>query len=326
MSQFTITYKGDATRDGFDMAVIGESMMGFNSLLKDFYKACGIDGELQVRTSEVKQGSVIITGQLIAEITTQLIANPDLFLEALKQVDIDLWQQLSNFLSALGNADKTINDFFKERQFTSDVVSGIIAGVAGGLLVWWLTTRKERKLDKRLTKLEQKIESLRKGKRFNKALKPLQENGYDSVTYAAQTIPSQQKQVTISDGDLDAILPEDDKILPEYENGNRFSATGEVKSLSSARGERVGITFHDLKFGSRTYTAFPDDKHTSASYRNLYGEVVTGEFEVYRKSMFKVPEFKIMSLEKLQTELAVEEGQPLHGDLPDDQSAEGQQL
>ena len=38
MSQFIITYKGAAAQDGFDMAVIGESMMGFNSLLKDFYK------------------------------------------------------------------------------------------------------------------------------------------------------------------------------------------------------------------------------------------------------------------------------------------------
>lgn len=307
MSRFTITYKGDATRDGFDMAVIGESMMGFNSLLKDFYKVCGIDGELQVKTSEVKQGSVIITGQLIAEITTQLIANPELFLEALKQVDIDLWQQLSNFLSAVDNVDKTINDFFKERQFTSAVVSSIVGGVPSGLLVWWLAAKMERKkADKNISKLEQKIESLKKSKRFNRALKPLQENGYDSVTYAAQTVSNQQKQVTISDNDLDAILPEDDKILPEYENSTRFSATGEVKSLSSARGERVGITFHDLKFGSRTYTAFPDDNHTSASYRNLYGEVVTGEFEVYRKSMFKMPEFKIVSLEKMQTELNIE--------------------
>lgn len=307
MSQFTITYKGDATKDGFDMAVIGESMMGFNSLLKDFYRACGIDGELQVKTSEVKQGSVIITGQLIAEITAQLIANPELFLEALKQVDIDLWQQLSNFLSAIGNADKTINDFFKERQFTSDIISGTVTGVVGGVLVWWLTTRKDKKLDKRLTKLEQKVETLRNGRKFNGALKPLQENGYDSVTYVAQTVSNQQKQVTISDNDLDAILPEDDKILPEYENGNRFSTTGEVKSLSSARGERVGIRFGDLKFEGRTYTAFPDDNHTSASYRNLYGEAVVGEFEVYRKSMFKVPEFKIVSLEKLQTELAIED-------------------
>lgn len=307
MSQFTITYKGDATRDGFDMAVIGESMMGFNSLLKDFHKACGIDGELQVKTNEVKQGSVIITGQLMAEITAQIIANPDLFLEALKQVDVNLWQQLSGFLSAIGNADKTINDFFKERQFTSDVVSGIISGVVGGLLVWWLTTRKERKFDKRLTKLEQKIESLRKGRRFNKALKPLQESGYDSVTYAAQTTSSLQKQVTIDDGDLDAILPEDDRILPDYENGMKFSGTGVVKSLSFARGERVGIAFHDGKFGNRTYPAFPDDGHTSTSYRNLYGEDVTGEFEVYRKSMFKVPEFKILSLEKLQTEMISEE-------------------
>lgn len=308
MSQFTITYKGDATIDGFDMAVIGESMMGFNSLLKDFYKACGIDGELQVKTSEVKQGSVIITGQLIAEITTQLIANPELFLEALKQVDIDLWQQLSDFLSAVNNVDKTINDFFRERQFTSAVVSSIVGGVPSGLLVWWLAAKMERKkADKNISKLEQKIESLKKSKKFNRALKPLQENGYNSVTYVAQTVANQQKQVTISDNDLDAILPEDDKILPEYENGNRFSATGEVKSLSSARGERVGITFHNLKFGSRTYTAFPEDGHTSANYRNLYGEAVTGEFEVYRKSMFKVPEFKIVSLERMQTELSIED-------------------
>lgn len=322
MSQFTITYRGDATQDGFDMAIIGESMMGFNSLLKDFYKVCGIDGELQVKTSEVKQGSVVIVGQLIAETTTQLIANPDLFLEALQQVDINLWQQLSDFLPVIGNVDKTINDFFNERQFTSDIMSGVVSGI----LVWWLTTRKERKLDKRLTKLEQKIEPLRKSNKFNKALKPLQESGYSSITYTAQTVYNQQKQVTINDIDLDAILPEDDNILPEYENGNRFLATGVVKSLSSARGERVGITFHDSKFGNRAYTAFPDDNHTSASYRNLYGEAVTGEFEVYRKSMFKVPEFKIVSLEKLQMELAVGDVQPLHGDITGNKSVEGRQL
>lgn len=306
MSQFTITYRGDATLGGFDMSVIGESMMGFSSLLKDFHKTCGIDGELQVKTSEVRQGSVIITGQLIVELTTQLISNQDLFLEAMKQVDVNLWKQTSDFLSTIGNTDKTINDFFKERQFTSSVVSNIVGGVCAGVLVWWLTTRKERKVtDNRLSKLELKIEALRKGRKFNKALKPLQENGYDSVTYIAQTVANQQKQVTISDRDLGYILPEDDKILTEYENGVRFSDTGEVISLSSARGERVGIRFTNQKFEGRTYTAFPDDDHTSVSYRNLYGEVVTGEFEVYRKSMFKVPEFKILSLEKLQTELEI---------------------
>lgn len=309
MNQFTITYKGAATQDGFDMAVIGGSMIGFNSLLKDFYKACGIEGELQVKTTAVKQGSVIVEGLLIAEITSRIAENPELFLEALKQIDHNLWQQLSNFLSAIGNADKTINDFFKDRQFTSAVVSSIVGGIPVGLLVWWLTTKMERKkVDKRLSKLEQKIELLRKNKKFNKALKPLQENGYDSITYAAQTASNQRKQITVSDSDLDVILPDDDKVLPEYENGVRFSATGKVTSLSSARGERVGVTFHDVKFGSRTYTAFPDDSHTSVSYRSLYGEVVTGEFEVHRKSMFKVPEFKIVSLEKLQTELDVKTG------------------
>lgn len=305
MSQFIITYKGAAAQDGFDMAVIGESMMGFNSLLKDFYKACGIDGEPQIKTTEVKQGSVIITGQMLAEITTQLIVNPDLFLEALKQVDTALWQELSNFLSAIGNAEKTINDFFKERQFTSDVVSGTITGVVGGLVVWWLTARKNKKQNnQKLTKLEMKIESLRNGKKFNKALRPLQESGYDSVTYATQVVTGQQKTVTVNDSDLGAILPADSKILPDYQNGMKFEGVGRVKSLSFARGDRVGIAFyHDAKFGSRIYPAFPDDGHTSTSYRNLYGEDVTGEFEVVRKSDFKVPEFKIISLEKSQAEL-----------------------
>lgn len=308
MSRFTITYKGDATRDGFDMAVIGESMIGFNSLLKDFYNACGIDGELQVKTTEVKQGSVVINGQLLAELTPQLVTNPDLFLEALKQVNYELWQQLSSFLSTLGNAEKGINDFFKERPFTSSVVSGTIASIPGVFLAWWLSNRiDKKKSNNSLTKLEQRIESLRQKRHFNKALKPLQENGYSSITYAAQSVTSQQKQVTIGDDDLGLILPEDDKILPEYENGMRFPATGEVKSLSSARGDRVGITFHGRNFGNRTYTAFPDDSHTSASYRNLYGEAVTGEFEVCRKSTYKVPEFKIVSLEKLQTELIADD-------------------
>lgn len=306
MSNFEITYKGEATQGGFDMAVIGESMMGFNDLLKDFYKVCGISGELQVKTTAVKQGSVIITGQLIAEITGQIAENPELFLEAVKQVSPTLERQMGEFLSAFGNADKTINDFFAERQFTSAVLSGAIASIPGLLLAWWLDRKSKGATNVRMTKLEQRIEGLAKRKRFNKALNPLQDNGYDSITYVSKANNS-TKQAVVRDSDLDKILPEDDKILPDYENGMKFSGTGVVKSLSFARGERVGIAFHDGKFGNRTYPAFPDDGHTSTSYRNLYGEDVTGEFEVCRKSMFKTPEFKILSLDKLQTEMISEE-------------------
>lgn len=284
------------------MAVIGESMIGFNSLLKDFYKVSGIDGELQIKTTSVKQGCVIVEGALVAELTTRLVENPQIFLEALNHVDIELWRQLTTFLSAIGNADKTIEDFFRERPFASSVVSGIIASIPGLLLAWWLDKKKSNKTDARISKLEQKITSLQQHKRFNKAFKPLQENGYDSVTYFAQATTT-KREVIVKDSDLESILPEDEKILLEYENGDQFSATCEIKSLSFARGERVGVSFHDEVFGARTYTAFPGNNHTSASYRNLYGEVAKGEFEVYRKSMLKVPEFKIISLQKQQLEM-----------------------
>ena len=305
MSSFEIVYKGDATQDGFDMAVIGKSMMGFSSLLRDFYKVCGIDGEPQIKTTEVRQGSVIITGQLLAEITAQLITNPELFLEALRQVDITLWEELTNFMSTIGNTEKSINDFFNERQFTAGVISNIVGGVPSGLLVWWLSDRLQRKkTDERISRLERKIEILQRAKKFNKALEPLQANGYDSITYVTHPVAAQQKTVIVEDRDLDMILPEDSKILPNYQNGMKFDGTGKVKSLSFTRGDRVGISFyHDAAFGSRVYPAFPNDGQTSTSYRNLYGEDVIGEFEVVRRSDFKVPEFKIISLEKQQSDL-----------------------
>lgn len=297
-STFKLTYRGPATEDGFDMSVIGESMIGFNNLLKDFHKASGIDGELQVKTTSVHQGCVIVEGLLVAELTTRLIENPQLFLEALNYVNNELWQELNAFLSAIANADKTINDFFKDRP----VDLAVLGTIAGFLLERYLKRKKNQKVDVRISKLEQKLESLQQQRRFNKALRPLQENGYDSITYATQTT-SKKREVIINDSDLESILPEEEKILPELENGARFSEICEIKSLSAARGERVGVSFHNLKFRNRTYTALPDDNHTSASYRNLYGETASGEFEVIRKSMYKVPEFKIVSLEKQQTEM-----------------------
>lgn len=302
MTEFQIIYRGDATLKGFDMAVIGESMMGFNALLKDFYKVCGLEGELQVKTTSVKQGSVIIDGLLIADITNNFIENPELFLNALKQIDLTLWHQLNAYMSAFENTEKSINDFFLGRQFTSDAVSATIASMPGLLLAWWLDKKSNDKTTASVSKIEQKIDGLAKRKRFDKALKPLQENGYDSITYVSKSA-SNTRQVTISDTDLSKILPEEDKILPNYQNGDRFNTTGTIKSLSFARGERVGIAFHDAKFGNRIYPAFPDDGQTTASFRNLYGEDVMGEFEVHRKSLYKVPEFKIIALDKLQGEL-----------------------
>lgn len=307
MSEFQITYKGSATDGGFDMAIVGESMVGFNSLFKDFYKACGIDGELQIRTTSVQQGSVIITGLLVAEITARIIEDPELFIQGLRLVDDAMWRQVSDFLSAIGNADKSINNFFEERQFTASIIAGIVSGVVAGLVVWWFENRKKKDLavtDN--SRLGKKLGFLRQKKRFNRALKPLCENGYDSIALSVgDTV--QRRQVVVDDVDLEYILPEDDKILPEYENGLCFNAEATIKSLSSSHGERVGLTFFDNQFGNRTYTAYPDDGHTSASYRDLYGETVTGEFEVYRKSLYKIPEFKICSMEKLQGEMFAED-------------------
>lgn len=292
MSEFEIRYSGPATDEGFDMKVIGESMVGFDSLIKDFREVCGIKGDIHVKTTAVSKGSVIVSGYLLIEVASHFISNHELFMEAVEYYDPVVFLQLSSFLSDIDNVEKSIEDFFRERQFLSNMLTGIIAGVVVG----WMT--RERQPDK----MSARIEKLRQRGRFDKAMKPLAEEGYHEISFTAKRL-DKQRVASVDDAGYIDLVSDDAQILPDYENGREFTADAIIRSLSSSRGERIGLRFYGPEFGKRIYPAFPDDGYTTASYRHLYNEDVRGRFQVYRKSLYKVPEFKILNLERKQFSL-----------------------
>lgn len=57
MDDMIIKYQGDDA-EGFDLGLLGESFSGMNSVLKELAELTGIEGEIELRTTEITHGSI----------------------------------------------------------------------------------------------------------------------------------------------------------------------------------------------------------------------------------------------------------------------------
>lgn len=301
-----IKYSYDS-QDGFDLGAIGESFMGFDSVLRELLEIAQIEEDVQVKTSKVQQGSIEVLNFII-------LTNPipfhsvEVFLEFLRIAAPELLNGANTFFSALGDHHRTINDYFAKNPVDQTVAEKIVELIAMYLVSSLAISRKLKKhnmIPENTKASDRQIKRLRKmvttGK-YRRALKPMVEGGTSSIKIATLAARRDQ-EVIITEVNVGDLLPDDSMILPEFENGQMVRFTGELQSLQSTHGDSMKIRIDGIDPQNSLLVATPNDETDIEDYAIYFKKKVILTAEIFRKTMYKRPELIIQNMELVQASM-----------------------
>ncbi len=305
-----LRYKGNLPEDDSQMALaeLGQSLIGFDALLKEFARILRIEGELEVRITASKEGSIIVemltvlnnaSGGLPFETVGDL-------LDFLKLTGDALYDQAYSYFNSFGTGYKALNDWAAKNPLGLMIAVGLL-GKAFKVLI--AKARKQKTVadfnDPQLPRrIAEELHRLILKKGFKKALSPLIETEVETIEVA--TDADFQDSVKIDAENLPGYLAEDEMILPELANGSTCNLIGTITSLKSTRGDSLTFQTEDR---SKTYNleALPPAGKTSKDFKNLYRERVNLHAEVVRKSFYQKPKLKIIDVSLRQAELPLDD-------------------
>jgi len=303
-----IRFKGNLPEDDSQIALaeLGESLVGFDSVLKEFARILRIQGELEIRASSPKRGSVIfqIAAQLDHASLALLFSSIGDFLDFLKVAADPTFHQAHDFFNSIENAHKTLNDWASKHPVDFAVLSALFAKAA---LMLFKKARKNKDTvdysDKEIPKrVAEELHKLIGKHGFKKALKPIVEDKVESIEVSCEKAFA--VSVKVDHGSLQDYLAEDEQILPHLQNGSVCKLTGTVTSLKGTRGDSLTL---QIEHGGETFNldTLPAQGATSKSYKDLYKEAVNVEAEVIRKSLYQKPKLKLQSINRVQSVLGL---------------------
>lgn len=295
----------DQENTGFDLSSLGESFIGFNTVFKELFEISEISGELEIKTVRISEGSIIteIALNVLTNIPFDNIKHLQDFLEF---TDQELLTQLHNYLSQFQNAHKSINDFFKEFPFDQEVLI-VLLTIFITRMVSTAPLEKEKIviIDREKNKIPQRyakrLHQMVRERKFKKALKPIIENNVSEI--AMSTTKVFKKPVSINESNFEDYLGEEEKILPNLQNGDTHSFTGEILALQSTRGEVLKFKAYGIEPKYQLLIAHPSDDQSTEDFMEFYKKEVNIKAEIFRKSLYKKPEIIIKGIELVQQKL-----------------------
>lgn len=308
MSDILIKYiEKEQNSSGFDLGLLGESFSGFNDTFKELFEISGIQGELRIKTTEITHGSILVSNSL--QIILSGIPFQDIrsFLDFVQIAAPQMFVKASEYFNQIGNAHTSLNDYFNTHEFDSQLFN-VLAAVFFTKLISVKQSQENNPTalvsigtinisQRYIDKLNQTIHM---GK-FKKALKPLIEDNISAIEITP--VSNEDEQVIIDQNNFNNYLPEEEMILPDFENGMIKELKGKLVKLQSTRGEKMSFTCYGIEQKHSLLTAYPDDGKNTEDYTNFYKKDVVVKAEVCRVSIFKKPDIKIKEIELLQEEL-----------------------
>ena len=299
-----IKYEGD----GFDLGVLGESFSGFSSILKDLGELSGIQGEIQIQTTRIEHGSVNVYNVINFIISSNPFTSPQDLYEFLKIASPELLHHVQSYFSEIGGVHRDINTYFKEHPFEAGVLGNLFTQFLIGSFRWAGKLKKnpinfDNDLGEISQRQAQKLRQMIMSGKYKRALKPITEGNFRKISVDSIT-PGKSDHVTISEENVGEYLPDDERILPELENGSIHNMTGNLVALQSTKGEVLTIRVNDINQSFSLLRAHPSDEKSTEDYKDFYKKDITFKAEIVRATMFKKPELVIREMALLQMSLA----------------------
>ena len=296
----TIKYQWGQSSAGLDLDVLGESIVGFNNLIKDLGHVLKLKGEISSKARVAKDGSIIF--EIYTSVATAIHTFP-----------FENVQAFHDFLSFTGQhivADATETAFQVHEDlkalYAKYPLDAALLGLALAGLIRWASKQKKTvtfqdENGKYIpTKYAPKLRRLvTKKKAFKKALKPFVEGQVSSI----EIRPAKQSAMVaiITEENFDTYLSEDEKILPEYENGKKYRFAGTIVGLESAKGDYMKFKALGLSQTEHSLlVAYPEVSLNTEDYVDYYKKPVHIQATVMRKSVYQKPQLAVSEVELMQ--------------------------
>ena len=306
-SSIHLRYKGVDNNDDscLDLTDLGKSLVGFDKLLRELVKITKVNGEVSIKATAFRDGSVIVDLLIrLQEFADQIpFDRVNDLLDYLKLANDIAWEEAVHFFQEISSKSKSLYDYFSKHPVE-------LAGLSI-VLVQLIELAKNNKNQPCLDceKIPKRIafelfKLIQKKRGFKTALKPLIEDKASSIEVSSDR--KFKRRVSINQSNFHEYLGEEEKILPQLENGNIYPLLGEIRSLKSTRGD--SFTFKYV-YKNKTYNLdlFPPDGVSTKKYTDYYKEKVFVEAEVVRTSLYKRPKLKLHSIDFQQQKLFIKE-------------------
>lgn len=297
-TSFVITFDFEA-KEGFDLALIGSSFIGFDRVIKELLIYAGLSEKIEVRTTQVRQGSVEVLNSILT-LDPLFIQDPRQLIDFLKIAEPALINGLNTFLATKND----LNEYYAKNPLDFEISLLITAYIINSIRLAGIAKRSEKEALKKSAATPRQIKRLhnmvKKG-HYKKALAPITHGSISSVGLKStdtKTIP-----VLITPENVGDFLPDEDMILPEFTDGDLVNLTGELQLLGSTHGDSMKIKIRDINPEHCLLDATLGEGLDILNYRELFKQAVFVRAEIKRESMFKRPTLEIDELTSLQEKL-----------------------
>lgn len=316
-AKFFVKYDSASKYDDSSVALhdFGESLVAFDTLVKDFGQMFRIQAEIEIYASSHREGSHIV--DLIFRVHESFDSLPidsvGHLLEFLKITGEQLFENASRFFGGIKDLHKTVNDFGAKYPIDIALIC---------LIIPWLfkITRKQRKnelpADPKLSeRIAKELYKIIQKNRFGHFINPIVNETAKSI----EVSPDRNfiKNTTkIDNTNFEDYLGTDTEILPELIDGNKYDLRGEITSLKSTRGD--SLTFqYSKKDKAYNLDLLPPSGETTKSYTQYYKELVNISALVERHSVFKKPKLHLLDISLTQYPLDFKNSKSLNNKEPE---------
>lgn len=300
---FFIKYRGiDPKHDSqVDLVALGESIIGFDGVIREIFKISKIKGDISVNASKTREGSLIVDVLIaIAEATNSIPFDTiSDFLDFLSVTNQELHTQAQSFFNSIGEAHEDLNEFAREYPATYDLVKSAITLFIGILIGKASNQKKVPNLDDLPKPYAMALHKMIKAKRFKKALKPFVENEVRTISVSSDKNFTPEKTSEINTENFENYLSEkEEKILPDYEDGKAYMFTGTIVGIQCSRGDSMKVRIYGFPKKYRDLVAYPPEDKSTEDFHSFYGKDknIVLEAVVQRKSMYQKPRLQIQKM------------------------------
>jgi hypothetical protein len=303
-----IKYKGSGVNDSeIDLATLGESIIGFDIAIKEIFKISKINADLSVGVNKTRKGSLIVDLVLNTIIYKDHIPFERVsdLLNFFEITSNDLWVHAKEYFNVsfevASHAHRTANDYFKENPLDQDILSNLATAFMAYIFGKSQGQKKYPNLNQMPREYAIAAHKMIKNHKFKKALKPFVEDKVKSISLSNNS--EFKNEVVVDENNFDNYLSEEEKILPNYENGKKYLLIGKIVAMQCSKGDSLKLQVHGFSRRERDLVAYPPEDKTTKDLDDFYEEDVAVEAIVERKSSYQKPKLHIISIKKYQQAL-----------------------
>jgi hypothetical protein len=307
-----IRYVGAGSDDSqVPLSDLGVSLLGVERAYKDLSYAIGIKAELELSAKGTSNGSLVVQALVTLPDTLPYLFNSNQeLLDFLRIEGAAAYEQGCRILNEIKDGATVIEEYYAQRPISLLIVVGCLNKLWGLMLKLGKEMKNKGEdeairilADEAPENVLRRLAVAIKRHRLRDVVRPIANESVKEISF--DTDKDFKNSAKINEANFEALLSEDDTILPDFQDGKICVIRGKITSIKGTRGDSLTFNYETLDGTSYNLDLFPEDNHTTKAYISFYKEEIKISAEVVRSSMYKKPKLKLVDISKIQAELSL---------------------